>query len=159
MLTTADSLTQCVAYWIEILDCCPEQTHRCTRVISTQTLVTQVQCPVLLLLPANESVKSRCSVLVPVRQDEDMTYIYCCFLWTSGSGCCQVHLRAVCLLPFGSNVISWVQSLQPPPAWTVDSCYVTAFSICHKGTCLPFVAILAMLCYLPTLCTYYCQRY
>ena len=43
-----------------------------------------------------------------------------------------------CLQPFDTNVISWVQSLQPPPpAWTVDRCwqYVTSFGICHKGTC------------------------
>jgi len=54
-------------------------------------------------------------------------------------GCCrQVHLWAVCLQPFGSNVISRVQSLQTThPAWTVGSCwqYVTSCGICHKGTC------------------------
>jgi len=33
----------------------------------------------------------------------------------SMASCCwRMHLRAVCLQPFGSNVISWVQSLQPP---------------------------------------------
>jgi len=42
--------------------------------------------------------------------------------------CCRVQ-------PFGSNVISWVQSLEPPPACTVGSCwqYVTSFGFCHKG--------------------------
>ena len=47
--------------------------------------------------------------------------------------CCQVHLRAVCLQPFGSNVISWADDV----AWTVGSCwqYVTSFDVCHKGTC------------------------
>jgi len=36
------------------------------------------------------------------------------------SCCCRVHLRAVCLQPFGSNIISWVQLLQSP---TVGSCW------------------------------------
>jgi len=51
--------------------------------------------------------------------------------------CCRVHLWAVCLQPFSSNVISWVQLLQPPPSWTVGSCwqYVTLVGVCHKGTC------------------------
>ena len=36
-----------------------------------------------------------------------------------------------------SNVISWAQLLQPPPSWTVGSCwqYVTLFGVCHKRTC------------------------
>jgi len=53
--------------------------------------------------------------------------------------CCSVHLQAVWLQAFGSNVINSVQLLQPPPpAWTVGSCwqyYVTSIDICHKGTC------------------------
>jgi len=48
-----------------------------------------------------------------------------------------VVVTSVCLQPFGSDIISWVQSLQPPPPWTVGSCwqYVTSFGVCHKGTC------------------------
>jgi len=56
---------------------------------------------------------------------------------------CTAHGRVVvvvtttCLQPFRSDIISWVQLLQPPPAWTVGSCwqYVTSFGICHNGTC------------------------
>jgi len=65
--------------------------------------------------------------------------MYCqCQRWLSSLYCCyRVHLQAVCFQSFVSNVISWVQSLQPPRAWTVGSCwqYVTSFGICHKGTC------------------------
>ena len=58
------------------------------------------------------------------------------YWWKSSTCCCQVHLWAVCLQPSSSSVISRVQSLQPPPAWTVGSCwqYVTSFGICQKGT-------------------------
>jgi len=48
----------------------------------------------------------------------------------NANSCCQVHLQAVCFQPFGSNVISWVQLLQPPPAWTVGTYrqYVTSLA-------------------------------
>jgi len=50
-----------------------------------------------------------------------------CLIDRSWTCCHQLHLWAVCLQPFSSNVISWVQLLQPPPlppaGWTVDSCW------------------------------------
>jgi len=46
--------------------------------------------------------------------------------------CCRVHLRAVCLQPFGSNVISWVQSLQPSPIYL--GLWADVDNICHNGT-------------------------